>query len=287
MLAGLLLPWISTSLVEDSTSRGVDLVAIWVPTVISALLSIGFAGGWWRTGSVRFSTYAALAAGFTLLLTALTLAAIEASGNLIPTSLLPSTVRRSAGVLGAGAGAWTTLAGAALVAAAASGPVRGRFQLLIRECAADRRRAGALLALVVLVVLVAWLRYQPWLDSAALGKTLTVNGQAAPWVGPGSLLALCLLVGAFVALAFSRFQEAGLIVAGAGWLISFFAAITVIAGESLAQLRLDDLLEGSLGVQTVTFHVALAAWGTYVCGIAIATVGGFLVCCRNHLEVNE
>jgi hypothetical protein len=217
-----------------------------------------------------------------LVLTAITLAAIEASGNLIPASLLPSTVRRSAGVLGVGAGAWTTLAGAALAVAAASAPVSGRFRLLIRESAADRRRAGALLALAFLVLLVGWLRYQPWLDSAALGETLTVNGQAAPWVGPGSLFALCLLVGAFVALAFSRFQEAGLIVAGAGWLISFLAAITVVAGESLAQLGLDDLLEGSLGVESVTFHVAFAAWGTYVCGIAIATVGAFLVCCRDH-----
>ncbi|HMI82075.1 MAG TPA: hypothetical protein VK480_09840, partial [Solirubrobacterales bacterium] len=109
---------------------------------------------------------------------------------------------------------------------------------------------------------------------------LGLSGQAAPWLGPASLFALILLAAALVLSALSRFQAAGLLAAGSGWLISFLAAIAIIASESVGHLRLGDFFD-STG-HSVTFHTAAAAWGTYLSGLSIAVVGGFLVCWPHH-----
>jgi hypothetical protein len=282
MLAGLFLPWVSVSLGAEDPSSGFDLLAIWIPTVLAALASVGLTLAWWWSRRERFAVYAALPAGFLCLFAISVLLGIEASGSLLPLSFLPETLRRSTGVLSAGGGLWISLAGAVAVVFATSGLGRWQFHRHSWSHGEDRRKLGILALLLAFTAFIGWLRYQPWVASSALGDDLGVSGQAAPWVGPASLFALFLLVGAFVLLVFARFQVAGLVTAGAGWLISFLAAMSVIVGESLARLRLDALLEGSAVEQGVTFHADLAAWVTYLCGILLAALGGFLVCWRRY-----
>jgi hypothetical protein len=131
---------------------------------------------------------------------------------------------------------------------------------------------------LALIAVIGWLRYQPWIESSVLGNGLNLRGQAAPWVGPASLCALWLLAGALVLSAFSYVQVGGLVAAAAGWLISFLSAIVVITAESLAELRLGDLVDEASTVQGVTFHVGPAVWATFVMGLVTAAIGGYLVC---------
>src|ERR1043165_5002901 len=122
MLVGLPLPWLSTGIGEGArTYSGLVFPAVWITTVLCAIASTVLALAWWRSKSDRFAQYAGLAAGFLLLFLVAMLGVIEAFGDLLPTSLLPASLRRSSGVLAGGIGLWTTLAGAACVDAAAGG----------------------------------------------------------------------------------------------------------------------------------------------------------------------
>jgi hypothetical protein len=277
VLAGLPLPWISAGVgPEEVSSRGFDLIAACVPVASAALAICAFAAAWWWTGRDRYSTYTAFAAGFLCLLLLVTLIAVESASGLIPVSFLPDTMRRSAGVIAAGAGVWISLAGCALALFAASPAGSWVIRFHTGENRTPRPRLGAALLLLILTVVVGWLRYQPWIGSSVVGTRLELSGQSAPWVGPASLFAVCLLGGAVLLFALCYFEAAGLLAAGSGWLISFLAAVTAITSESLARFRLDDLAESVTG-QSVTFHATPAVWGTYLFGLLIAGVGGWLV----------
>jgi len=277
VLVGLPLPWISAGVgPEEVSSRGIDLIAAYVPTVLAALAICALAACWWWSGRELYATYAAFAAGFLCLFLLVTVIAVESASGLIPASFLPVTLRRSSGVIAAGAGAWISLAGCALALFAASPVGSWVSDLHMGQNPTARLRLAAVFLLLVLTVAVGWLRYQPWIGSSALGEKLELSGHAAPWIGPASLLAVCLLAGAVVLFALSYFEAAGLLAAGSGWLISFLAAIAAITAESLARFRLGDLAS-SLSGQSVTFHATLAVWGTYLSGLLIAGVGGFLV----------
>jgi hypothetical protein len=277
MLAGLPLPWIASGVGPEQTpAHGFDLVAVWMPTVLAALTVLVLAGIWLGSGSDRFAIYVALGAGFLVLFGGCLLLAIESASGLIPASVLPMTLSRSTSLLVAGAGLWVTLAGSILALVAAS-PFSS--WIVKRQSWGNRvahRKIAATALLLALAIAVGWLRFQPWIASSLLGHDLSLSGQAAPWVGLASLWALILLVAALALAGLSYFEAAGLIAALSGWLISFLAAVTAIAADSLAQLRVEDLGE-SLSGQSVTFHPALAVWGTYLFGLLIAINGGILV----------
>lgn len=278
-MAGIPLPWFSVGVGSDPSSyEGLDFVAIGVPVVLLSLGIIGFAITWWYFEDERFSTYAALTAGFLLVITTVILVTIEAASALIPSSLLPATLRRSSIVLSAGPGLWAAFAGSLVVLTVTTGFGSRRFDLRSWISPRSRGKLGVSLLLLTLLVVVGWLRYQPWIHSSVLNHRLDLPGQAAPWVGPTSLLALWLLVAALLLALLSRVQEAGLVAAGAGWLISFLAAIAVISSETLAQLRLGALVEDSAAVRGIAFHAAPAAWATFLAGLIVAAAGGYLVC---------
>lgn len=282
MLAGLPMPWLSAGLGEGGTYAGLDFAAAWVPTLLCVVASSAFALAWWRTRNDQFAQYATLAAGFLLLFLLGMMVAIELFGDMLPTSLLPLSLRRSSTLLAAGIGIWTTLAGAALAVVASSGEAAWTLGRRAWRSPGGPEKLGATAVLVIMALLIGWLRYQPWLTASVLGEGFTLSAQAAPYVGPLSLGVVCLLVCALVLASLSLFQIAGLVAAGAGWLLTFLAAISVIGSETLGHLRLGDLLGDSGTSHSVTFHPDPAAWLTYVLGLVIALIGGFLVCWRHR-----
>lgn len=278
MLAGLPFTWISVGVGAGDPSNGVDLLACWVPTALTAFASIGFAIAWWSTGRNEFATYLTLAAGFSVIFIAVTLVAIENAGDMVPLPFLPATMRRSSGIVAGGGGLWVSLGGSVIALLAASRVRFWEFHLASHERCGVTRGALAVALLLAMAIVVGWLRYQSWIDSSVPGHGFGLSGQAAPWVGPMSLFALFLLAGSVLLAARSHYRAAGLLAAGSGWLVTFLAAIALIASEALAQVRLGDLTNGASSGHTVTVHVALAAWGTYVSGLLIALIGAFLVC---------
>jgi hypothetical protein len=278
MLVGLPFTWISVGIGSGNPSNGLDLFACWVPIVLTAIAVIGFAIAWWRTWRSEFANFLALAAGFSVIFTVLTLVAIENASDLIPLPFIPASTRPSSAIVAGGGGLWVSLGGSAIALLAA-----GRVRLWDYHPASHGRRGGvggtlAAALLLTMAIVFGWLRYQSWINSSVLGHGFGLSGQAAPWVGPTSLFALFLLAGAVLLAAGSRYQAAGLLAAGSGWLVTFLAAIALIASGTLARVRIGDLTNGASAGHTATVHVALAAWGTYVSGVVIALIGAFLVC---------
>lgn len=283
MLAGLSMPWLSAGVGGKApTYQGLDLAVISVPTVLFSAGAIGFACAWWHLEDDRFSTCAGVAAGVMFGFAAAMLLAVEGTSALIPASLLPATLRRSSAMLSVGPGVWSALVGSVVVLAAMIGVRIKRFDLGSWATPRGRQKLVGMLLLLALIASLGWLRYQPWIESSVVGQGLDLPGQAAPWVGPISLLALWLLVGALMLVSLSCVQIAGLVAAGAGWLISFLAAVVMVASESLAELRLDDLIQEATTVQGVTFHAAPAVWETFFTGLLAALVGGHLVRRPSH-----
>jgi len=284
MLLGLFLPWLSAGAGgETELYGGFAFPAVWVPTSLCVVLVCGFALTWWRLKDDRLQQYAALCAGFLLLYLVATLVVIESFSDLLPTSFLPAVaLRRSSSLLAAGIGLWTSLAGVGVVILAAGGDRVWEAGRRAWRSSGGPEKVLAAGLLGILALVVGWLRCQPWIDSSVFGSGITLSAQAAPYVGPASLLVVALLVCSLVLAGMSLFQPAGLVAAGAGWLLTFLAAIAVIGSETLARLRLGDLISGSQAGHSVTFQATAAAWSTYATGLVIALIGGFLVCWKNQ-----
>jgi hypothetical protein len=287
MLAGLRWSWIGLGFGPGKSATGFQMVSCWIPIVLMAGVVICSAICWNFTGKDELVKVVALAAGFAFAFTLVTLLVAESSSDVLPDELVPATFRRSTGVVVAGPGLWTTLTGAALVLVVAVSAAVSRFNPWAWRWRNGRREALATVALLTLAILVAWLRYQPWVGSKVLGHTIEISGQAAPLIGPASLLALAPLAAALVLSACSQFTAAGLVAAFGGWMITFCAAIALIVTQTIPGLHLDDLVRAGGGSGDVTVHTTAAAWGTYVSGIAIAAVGAFLVCSAHRWEAAE
>ncbi len=277
MLAGLRFTWVTVGFGGPETS-GIDHASCWVPVTLSGVTVTGCAVAWRFVGGATLGVCVAFAAGFGFIFAALTLVVVECSSELLPAGLLPATVSRSVGITVAGSGLWMVVGGSAVALAAATGVTALGVDLGAWMRRASGRQACAALGLLLLMGLLAWLRYQPWIDSAVAGHDLGLSGQAAPWVGPASLFALLPLAVAVALAATSRFEAAGLVAAATGWLVTFLAAMAVIAANTIAGLRLEEIAGAAgAGDDTITVHTALAVWGTYVLGALIAAVGAFLV----------
>lgn len=287
MIAGLRWSWIGLAFGPGKPATGFQMVSCWIPIVTVVGVVICATICWHLTGRTEFLKVVALAAGFSVAFTLVTLLVAESSSEVLPDELVPATFRRSTGVVVAGPGLWTTLSGAALVLVVAVSAAMSRFDPLAWRRRNGGREALATGALLTLAILVAWLRYQPWVGSDALGHTIEISGQAAPLIGPASLLALVPLAAALVLSVRSQFTAAGLVAAFGGWMVTLFAAIALIVTQTIPGLHLDDLVRAGGGSGDITVHTTAAAWGTYVSGIVIATVGAFLVCSAHRWEAAE
>jgi hypothetical protein len=201
----------------------------------------------------------------------------EVATVILPTSLLPATLRRLSVDVHGGPGAWLGLAGGGLLALACRG--EGEAAGFARRAATSARRAPAVwravaIGGVTLFFAAAWLRYQPWVTARAGGAGFDVPGWSVPFVGPLSLLAVVLLGAALIALMVTRSLIAGLAVAAMGWALSFLAAITALTSTTIARLDLGRYLPVEVRSFAPEAHAGWGVWVMFAVGCAIAFVGG-------------
>lgn len=281
------LPWMTAGLGSDPTTySGLRFLPAAIPLLLAALATAALAIGSVR-GRPDLASAAVVASGGATALVAVMIAVTETATLLIPTSLLPATIRRTTLVLGAGSGIWLALLSMSIAAVAMSGWKPHSIIWSERLTREGRTRMLALLALLAFTALIAWLRYRAWIDMSALDQHLSLPGWAAPWIGPSSLFAVGMLVGALVLAAVSSARIAGLVAAAAGWLTSFLAALAVVAVSSIGRLGLDDLLPHTIDQNAPTFHTTLFVWMTFLAGLAVAGIGAFLVYWPDQLEGEE
>jgi hypothetical protein len=231
-------------------------------------------------------------AGITVVLVTLCLVgACELLASLVPSVFLPESVRNSLLYVRGSYGLWTALTGGALIVVGLSGrnllAYLDRFQTVFEP--SRRRMAVQLLVLYLgLVVLLGWLRYQPWLSfEAGDDFTVRLSAWAAPWVGTLSLIAVALLIGAAVAWLSGRLDLAVVLAGFGGWSFTFLAASVVLAGTAFALLPFDNLTLSELAARTpitippevsstgamnstIEVQVTWGTWLAYVLGVACA-----------------
>jgi hypothetical protein len=139
------------------------------------------------------------------------------------------------------------------------------------------KRLLTLLVLTTLTVLIGGLRYTSWIDAVELDHHIGVPGWTTPWLGPLSLLAVCMLFAAVIIAFLSRDRLAGLLAAAAGWLTSFLAALAVIITNTIGKLGVEIPLPQDIERYAPEFRTTPYVWITFFAGLAAAGVGAVLV----------
>lgn len=271
------LPWITAGVGADASTH----IGLQVPAAAAAIGAAALAVVLLALGSMclspSLSPFAALAALLGAIFAATSIALIEATSMLLPTAVLPETVKRSATALGAGFGLWLAFAGLAVATIAMYAPLATGLARRVRVRPGDWRRMSALIALTVVTVAIGWLRYRSWIDASFFDRRLDLPAAVAPWVGPLSLLSVWMLVAAIGLAGFHRADLAGLLAAAGGWLTSLLAALVILAVGTIGRLGVESLaipgLEGPAG-----FGVTSFVWATFLAGLLAAAIGACLVC---------
>jgi len=273
------LPWVVAGVGTAASSY--SAFEVW-PLAVAELLAIAAGAGIAATALLlrrpKLTEGATVAAIVAVVLTASTIVALETTAMLIPDSALPATLRRTGLDLGAGIGLWIACTAGLIAVLALAGWRFRPIEIRTWTTAGNREWALALLALLALTVLFAWLRYETWFDAAAAGEELGLAGWAAPWIGPLSLLAVWMLIAAIGCGLGARTQLAGLLAAAGGWLVTLVAALAIVAANAIGGLA--TLADGLFSPADPDFQVTLAAWFAFLVGLAAAAVGGWLVCLR-------
>jgi hypothetical protein len=257
LAASSLLGWASLGVGQASASTdltAVPLACVALGTAVLAIAGGGLAALAGRPGGLAF---AALAGAVTAVVVCGYIAAAELAATATPDDPV------SALAVGldptAGAGAWVALGAALSVVIAAARPIR------MRALAAARRAreqspalAGALGMLVLALVALVQLRLDTWLGGTARGLTLTVTAGALPLVSTMTFAALMVLAAGIALICVGRTELGALTAAVAGWVANAAAALTIVAGQTLA------------GLHVHAVHVSLAVWLTFAVGLVTA-----------------
>lgn len=280
------LPWLRVGAAGSvKLYTGLEVPALAAAVILFSLLCLGGVFVAWLRSSRDARDVALLGAVGVVCVAGVLLVVVECASAIIPNGLLPALVRRYALDLRAGPGLWLALAGGALAAAALSGRLPAATPELSGrvEHGLLRRPVLALLALVALAAGFGVLRYSPWITATAVGDHYGVGGWALPWVGPLSLLAMLGLIAAAAAALAGRETTAALVAAGAGWVITLVAALTIITASTLADVRFADFAPARLrgdvphlgpsGGATFAFALGLAAVAVAATLLATRTAG--------------
>jgi hypothetical protein len=266
-------PWLDVGLgLRGHTYAGTQLPILAVATICAAALMLvaALAGG-------RAMHLATLAGASAAVVTGLMIFLVEVAGALIPASLLPTTVRRVSVEPGAGPGLWAAfaLSVAGALAASGYGARLGDAVSRLRRCERPRLTTAALTVLGLATVLFWWLRYQPWIDASGAGQQLGIEGSSTPWVGPLSLVALWLMIGALAGVLLAGGETGALLAGGAAWLATFVAAVAIIAVEALGHVA--HLHVRALRGVHPSFSVTPAVWAAFAAGMLIAAAAAALL----------
>jgi hypothetical protein len=287
--ASILLPWVRAGLSGTPVVyRGTSLLGLTVPFVACAVIT-SVAALVARFGRhPEALSIAALSAGITTAAAAVLIVALETAATLIPSGLLPTTLRRLTIGVSAEVGLWVAFGGALVATAAAS---RVRLPAALRdlhppglpgrprkfEAPTLGPRGLGLLGVLVVVVATVWLRYESWINASAAQEQLGLAGWAIPWVGPLSLLATLILIAGAAIVLLGRPRGGALMVAGAGWLVSFLAALVIVTSETFGALRINDLAPKQFRQYGPTFQPGWAAWAAFLVGLVAAAAAAAII----------
>lgn len=257
---------------------GTSLTVIAVAMIALPVAGLGAVGVCAARRSRDAKDVATLAAGAIAAIAGVLLLLVETASAVIPNGLLPATLRRYTLDLRAGPGLWLALAGGAFALAALS----GRLELGVGLPGLSRRgrltsQITLLATLTALAVGFGFLRYGSWVQASALGQSYGIGGWGLPWVGPLSLVAMLGLIAAAAMALTGHESSAGLFAAISGWLITFAAALAIVAADALGSLRVTAFAPASLRGYAPHLATAAGAVMSFGLGIAAAIVGGVML----------
>ena len=213
---------------RGDTFTGVDLLWLAIPVWIVCLVIIGsvFAS----RPDIR-SGLGMVGAAVVASICVLLAATAELVAAIVPVSLIPHVFREYVVDIGAGAGLWIAFIASLLVFVAASRydwkqPLR--MVLARTDHIGAPRACNALIVMVISVLVLCWLRYQPWLDGSIAGEPVDVAGCDTPETGPLTFIAIGLFVLAGVLSFTSRIRAATVCVALGGWTFTFLAGMVIL-----------------------------------------------------------
>lgn len=278
------MPWIRAGWGDHPRAyHGADVLALAVPVaglaavvIVAAVVGLTRASDRMDVASAA-STVLAACSGLLIVL-------LETVSMIIPDGLLPTTIRRATIHLSAGSGLWVCFFASATAAIAAAGSRSFVRRRLVdgRLSEFPRLTMFAIALLLVATSALGWLRYEPWVHASAAGQATGLEGSATPWIGPLSLFALWLLIGALAVALVTRGPLGPLVAAAAGWLVTFVAALTIVIGGALGHLRADDLPFHQLRSVDPSFGTSSAAWAAFAAGLAAATAAALLLTSRTR-----
>lgn len=222
----------------------------------------------------------AVGGAFVLVVAVLMLLLEEIAASLIPTSFLPTSVRRLTVDVYGGTGIWLG-ALAAVVLVIGSRIDGGGVGIARTFLGTVARLPGKLLAMLgaagTAVGVAAWSRYQPWASGSAATQHVEVPGWSLPFIGPASLVSILALGGAALVLVVRRNLPAALVLAVAGWACSFLAAIALVTASTLARVEVDRFLPEVVAGQGPSVGPRWGAWVMFAMGCAVAACGAGIV----------
>lgn len=218
----------------------------------------------------------AVSGSIVLVLAAVMLMLEEVAASLIPTSFLPASVRRLTVDVYGGLGIW--LAVFACVGLVAGSRTDGGAVGLARTAwsAAQRLPLRWLAAFSIALaagVVAGWVRYQPWASGTAGPEHVEVPGWSLPVIGPASLIVVVVLGISAVILTVHRSVLPALLLASAGWALSFLAAVAIVAASTLARVEIERYLPDAVEAYGPSVQVRWGAWLMFIAGVTAAACG--------------
>ena len=268
---------------RGDTFTGIDMLWLAIPLWIVCLV---IAGSVFASRPDIRSGLGMVGAAVIASICALLAATAEFVAAIVPVSLIPHMFREYVVDIGAGAGLWVAFIASLFVFVAASRydwkqPLRMLMARTDHIGAPQARRA--LIVTVVSVLVLCWLRYQPWLNGAIADEPVDVAGWDTPVTGPVTFVAIGLFVLAGILSFTSRIRAATVCVALGGWTFTFLAGMVILSGAAWSLLPLDDYTVGELADKlrigippgavadsTVELGAAWGTWASYVFGLTAA-----------------
>lgn len=193
---------------RDLPILGWIAIALALVVVVTGLLA--------SVGKLNLSTLTTVPAVVIFVVTVLFVILAETVSRLIPSFIIPKTVRRLTLDVGAGHGAWLALIVASSCVLCLSGRLSEWTEHSVMWVSDLLSRPVRLLMYISLIISLGLLtasRYMSWIEIDALNGVGGVAGWAAPFIGPSTLMAL---LAAYLGLGvfFLRHRLGGLIILG-------------------------------------------------------------------------
>jgi hypothetical protein len=258
----------------DRVIRFTDVLGLgWLVTIACILL----AGLAVYEGRVLHRSSTVALSGFVLIGCSIVLAiiSIEGVGRMIPRSLLPTTLRRFVVGLGVYPAPWFALAAVALEAMACCGQLSSTIARLERRVDESDRsfllRGAVILVNLIGIVLIGFGRTVPLAVVTWPGGDVSVDPWALPYLGPGSLILLIVMVLSLTAVITgwktTAFSTLG---AACAWIVAAVSALLVATSGLIARTGMIKWAARRLGESSISESAKISTRS----GAFVAFVGG-------------